>query len=185
PWLHCNYCSRLAPGCPQFFFGNCGHIACDKCTENNVFSPKCIKCQRETTKIIEINEDMEEDAKKYFQNIGLIYENLCMSIKRTVEFQMRNADRLLNYKKAKIRELMANTTKDTEACELILQLQREKERLELDNKTLLQQSENLNQSRIDTSRMLLLGNGFVNMSGFSFMLASDTSSSIKSPDLFS
>ena len=61
---------------------------------------------------------------------------------------------------------------------------REKEKLEFHNKTLMEQNESLNQSKIDTSRMFLLGNGFVNMSGFSFMLASETSSSLKSPDLF-
>ncbi|KAE9552484.1 hypothetical protein FO519_004297 [Halicephalobus sp. NKZ332] len=175
PWLHCNICTRLPypSGC-KFFFANCGHIACAKCVGRKLLSPRCIKCKRETTKVTEITDKMDESARKYFQNIGSECENICRSVKKAVEFQMKNVSRLINYKRTRIRELSRNAAKDSNARKLIMQLQREKERLESENKTLLQQSETLNQSRMNTTRMLLAGNGFMNMSGSSFLIAQET-----------
>ena len=53
---------------PTFFLTNCGHVLCGPCTNNNLTF--CTKCGSSPIQMMAISDDMPDDIKVLFQDVG-------------------------------------------------------------------------------------------------------------------
>uniref|UniRef100_A0AC34QQM1 RING-type domain-containing protein n=1 Tax=Panagrolaimus sp. JU765 TaxID=591449 RepID=A0AC34QQM1_9BILA len=167
-WLHCVFCSRFPQPDVKFFIGSCGDVACSKCVEKKLLTPKCSRCNRNTN-MLEINADMKDTVKMFFSDSALEYEKFLKSVKKIADFQSKNYMNLINFKNKKIREMSQHGSNADKI--LIARLKREKAKLEADFKAL--QAETLNHSKMggmmDVTRNLLAGTGEDNLPVSSFL----------------
>uniref|UniRef100_A0A914Q1T5 RING-type domain-containing protein n=1 Tax=Panagrolaimus davidi TaxID=227884 RepID=A0A914Q1T5_9BILA len=164
PWIHCNICLRLPVSKCRYFISNCGHIACERCVEKKLIAPKCSLCKRET-KVEEINKNLREDLRKYFVNIHDFAVKSFNEVKSVIEFQNKNARRLMKYKMEKIKELQNTTIKHSDDSAMIAKLQQQVDELQARNVELANENKTLNTSFLNQQNLVnqLLSSGNTGM----------------------
>ncbi|XP_023311784.1 probable E3 SUMO-protein ligase RNF212 [Anoplophora glabripennis] len=88
-WIHCNKCSIKPHSNVKLFITECGHLFCQRCTEN-LKDSKCVICNK-SVKIIPISNDMDASIQRFFIPI----ETHLNKILEVYNFQMQHRGRLV------------------------------------------------------------------------------------------
>ncbi|VDO97835.1 unnamed protein product [Heligmosomoides polygyrus] len=98
-WIHCNACGRQPAQGVVFFFSNCGHLVCHKCTANAVsaegknHSGTCPVCEKKCS-FVEINRNLRPDLQVLFRNPKDLATQYMKTLSQVLEFQASNRTRL-------------------------------------------------------------------------------------------
>ena len=127
-WFHCMSCMvqpedfESAAAMPAYFLTSCGHVLCGPCTNNNLTF--CTKCGSSPIQMMAISDDMPDDIKVLFQDVGdsikSIYKGNMFQSAHTehlFEGMMKNMEQM-SLRDSDLSSKVNSLTKELEAAKL-------------------------------------------------------------------
>ncbi|CAI4231661.1 unnamed protein product [Auanema sp. JU1783] len=97
--LHCMICFVRPAGRNKFFISSCGHVFCEKCTDDDILLPwsTCKKCHNPEARLLEINSSLPPEVRDLFLPLEETLESFLKDLNRTLKFQENHRNRMMKH----------------------------------------------------------------------------------------